>query len=258
MSRYINRNQVTVSQEFTVIELAIGMGLGIGVYKAIKKLASNSKQEVKNVKKGKSVESAADRLIKITDRFEKKSCYIKGRVDAQAAFLGNPDGVDGKEIVDHLRSITGPFRKIVAKVEPIYEQFGKLAERYNDGKIEELDFEDENDELISKMYSAVLSGMDSNITINGLKLTKSGTGISDSYHSPSTSKSSIRSPTPSQIEALLKLAGNLLELETRYVKISYPEYAQGDMTWAVSISEMLSDTLNALLEYLDDGIEAIN
>ena len=90
MSRYINRNQVTVSQEFTVIELAIGMGIGIGVYKAIKKLASNSKQEVKNVKKGKSVESAADRLIKITDRFEKKSCYIKGRVDAQAAFLRSP------------------------------------------------------------------------------------------------------------------------------------------------------------------------
>ncbi len=44
----------------------------------------------------------------------------------------------------------------------------------------------------------------------------------------------------------------------RYVKISYPEYAQGDMTWAVSVSEMLNDTLNALLEYLDDGIEVIN
>ena len=52
MSRYINRNQVTVSQEFTVIELAIGMGIGIGVYKAIKKLASNSKQEVKKCKEG--------------------------------------------------------------------------------------------------------------------------------------------------------------------------------------------------------------
>ena len=108
------------------------------------------------------------------------------------------------------------------------------------------------------MYSAVLSAMDGNISINGLKLTKSGSGVSDSYHSPSTSKSPIRSPTPSQIEALLKLAGNLLELETRYVKISYPEYAQGDMTWAVSVSEMLGDTLNALLQYLDDGIEAIN
>ena len=47
MGRYINRNLPTVSQEFTVIELAIGLGIAAGVYKAIKKLSADKKVRIK-------------------------------------------------------------------------------------------------------------------------------------------------------------------------------------------------------------------
>ncbi len=259
MSRYVNRNLPTVSQEFTVIELAVGLGVGVAVYKAIKKLASEKKAEANKAKTktSKMTETSADKLARVVSKLE-KSVFIKGRVEAVSSYLGDPKGDDAKEIVSHLKTITKALRSVIGKVETDFEKINKLGERYNSDGIDELDFEEQNDDAIAKMCANVLSTLGDSFEANGFKLTKSGNGFNSEYRTLSKNKESIRSPNPTQLHELLVTAGHLLELQSRFSKLTFLEYSQSSMDWTYEIVDMLKDTLDALLNYLDDAIEKIN
>lgn len=254
MSRYINRNQLTVSQEFTVIELAVGVGIGVGIYKAIKKLTSDSKTQAKAVKGGKSVETLADALTRVSAKLEKSS-YIRGTGEAPFGLLGEPTSDNASDIIEHLKKITIPVRKLLVKVEPQFDKIKKIEDEYNnDG--DEIDFDEVNETAVNKLKTIINEALPSGIDINGFELNSTGNRITCKYN-PSYGKGlkSIRSPIPSQGGSLLTIAGQLLELHLKAKQLPFLDYAQGESEWVPDLAEMLEITLRALITYLDNSYE---
>lgn len=258
MSRYIDRSPLTVSQEFTVIELAIGLGIGVGIYKLWKKQsgdASKSARNVKDTETREKLETAISRyneLIAMTEN----ATSIKEVVPASTdAFFGGAG--EAGAIIYHLNNkVVTPIETFLNKTEPLVEKLIKMSTDRNSnaptvskGAIE-ADFE--------KLMN-IIESTGKLIQVNGFMIFIQGYGSEKSIESSMTHSRVddrlVKCPTPEQFQKLMVLAGSLLKLMGRTAEDKIPadfsnSYLSHDLQYIGWMNEMLDSTLYSLTGYL--------
>lgn len=257
MSRYINRNLPTVSQEFTVIELAVGLGIGAGIYKLIKKLSSDASKTASKIpdeEDRQEYETAIERYNRLIETCE-NATVIKESVATRGEFFG--DATDAAGTLNYLNnSVIKPIESFLNKTESLVEKLMKMSANRNSNAptISKGAIEVDLQELMKIIRSSGKS-----ISVNGFTVAVIGqdseSSIETGLNWSRADDAIVKCPNADQFQKLLILAGSLLKLVGRTAEDKVPpnfsnSYLSHDLLYISNLHEMLDSTLYALTGYL--------
>lgn len=264
MSRYIPRKKsdITVSQEFTIIEATISAVIMLGIWKilvgsikGVKKLTSLASSKIKTIKDertAKKMQKALDRtetlataLVRVGNRLN-QSKEMTNTVNVNVARLG---GSNLKAIQHHLgKDVLMPLEMLLSRTEKqILKVYDKNVYLENEGS--DLDIHDEIEPLVSELKAILINFFKNKpFNENGLSFEvvteRSDDGDYVKYNLEKVNEDgNVTLADQNEAANLLILASKLLELHTKYVAIPMSNYAQHETYWIWDVQEMLGATV---------------
>lgn len=258
MARYVNRNQLTVSQEFTLIELAIGLGIGMGIYKLLKKQsneASASAKKIENDEDREKFETSISRYNTLIESAENATSIHESVMAQTDIHFGGAK--DGAAVLYHLnKNVVSNFTAFLNQTEPLVEKLMKMSAGRNSSS--PIDSKGAIEVEFQKLLK-IIQPKETSLAVNGFSIHVRGTGreasIESSIDYGRNDDLPVKCPTPEQFQKLLVLAGSLLKLVGRTAEEKNPEgfsdsYLSHDMQYIGWLNEMLDHTLYSLTGYL--------
>lgn len=260
MGRYINRNLPTVSQEFTVIELAIGAGI---IALAMKLLKSNEKK-VEQVKPKLEVEEYDERKI-INARYKTIiEALEQGTTASGSSVIYTPYWGKGSTVNDYIKHTAidylGTVKKVINKTTVTMDALIKENEKYESDQSNE----DVISNLIKKLENEIASVTGNQWQLNNLKFTphNSDGTMAISYDEDHRMVGSepipnIPNPTSKEVEKLVILLGELINYRSdltirveAWPNSAWNGYAYSEIRWISYVIDNLESVAWYLSVYL--------
>lgn len=260
MARYVNRNQITVSQEFTLIELVISAGI---IALAMKLLKSNEKK-VEQVKPKLEVEEYDERKI-INSRYKTIiEALEKGATTSGSPVIYAPYWGEGSTVNDYIKHTAVDYlsmvKKVIDKTKVTMDSLVNENEKYDS----EQGNEDTLSKLIKKLESEIASVTGKQWQLNNLRFTPHNPdGLMainfDEDHKMVGSEPipNIPNPTSKEVEKLVILLGELINYRSDLsIRIeAWPDsawngYANTEIRWISYVVDNLESVAWYLSVYL--------
>lgn len=257
MSRYVNRNQITVSQEFTVIELAISAGI---IALAMKLLKSNEKK-VEQVKPKLEVKEYDERKI-INARYKAIiEALEQGATTSGKPLIYEPYWGKGRTVESYITHTANDYfdmvKKLVTKTNATLDSLVKENEKYeaNQDNVPAID------DLVKKLINEIQSVVGKDWTCNTLHITPShNVGLIalvdyDEVGAPPGFELPV--PNEKEMGRLVILLGDLINYRSDLtIRVeAWPDsawngYAHDEISWISEVVDSLEQTAWYLSVYL--------
>ena len=257
MSRYINRNKLTVSQEFTVIELVIGAGI---IALALKLLRSNEKK-VEQVKPKLEVEEYDERKI-INARYKAIiEALEQGTTTSGRPVIYTPYWGKGKTVESYITHTANDYfdtiKKLVTKTNSTLDSLVKENEKYESDQ----DNVPAIDNLVKKLINEIQSVVGKDWSANTLHITPSHNvgliALVDYDEVGPPPAFDLPTPNEKEIGRLVILLGDLINYRSDLtIRVeAWPDsawygYAHDEISWISEIVDSLETTAWYLSVYL--------
>lgn len=257
MTRYVNRNLPTVSQEFTVIELAISVGI---IALAMKLLKSNEKK-VEQVKPKLEVKEYDERKI-INARYKAIiEALEQGATTSGKPLIYEPYWGKGRTVESYITHTANDYfdmvKKLVTKTNATLDSLVKENEKYeaNQDNVPAID------DLVKKLINEIQSVVGKDWTCNTLHITPShNVGLIalvdyDEVGAPPGFELPV--PNEKEMGRLVILLGDLINYRSDLtIRVeAWPDsawngYAHDEISWISEVVDSLEQTAWYLSVYL--------
>ena len=257
MGRYINRNQVTVSQEFTVIELAISAGI---IALAMKLLKSNEKK-VEQVKPKLDVKEYDERKI-INARYKAIiEALEQGATTSGKPLIYEPYWGKGRTVESYITHTANDYfdmvKKLVTKTNSTLDSLVRENEKYeaNQDNVPAID------DLVKKLINEIQSVVGKDWTCNTLHITPSQNvgliALVDYDEVGAPPGFELPAPNEKEMGRLVILLGDLINYRSDLtIRVeAWPDsawngYAHDEISWISEVVDSLEQTAWYLSVYL--------
>jgi hypothetical protein len=257
MSRYVNRNLPTVSQEFTVIELAISAGI---IALAMKLLKSNEKK-VEQVKPKLDVKEYDERKI-INARYKAIiEALEQGATTSGKPLIYEPYWGKGRTVESYITHTANDYfdmvKKLVTKTNATLDSLVKENEKYeaNQDNVPAID------DLVKKLINEIQSVVGKDWTCNTLHITPSHNvgliALVDYDEVGAPPGFELPAPNEKEMGRLVILLGDLINYRSDLtIRVeAWPDsawngYAHDEISWISEVVDSLEQTAWYLSVYL--------